>query len=214
MGYWQYGKTSLVVQWIRIHLPMQWTQIWTLVPEDSTPHGATKSVSHNYWAHMPRACALKQDRLPQWEARALKWSPKRFRGDFRRFRCTFPCFPNFQWISFIIWAFFFLNIMALEKLSCSLEIKEERHVCGTTFLNQSICQNYLKCFFHNPYLTLTHHYCRDSDLVCPKKKKILRIIWAPLLKDHQFQTCMYFPYEKAKFQTSPDSNAFSLFISS
>ena len=67
--------------------------------------------------------------------------------------------------------FFFLNIMALEKLSCSLEIKEERHVCGTTFLNQSICQNYLKCFFHNPYLTLTHHYCRDSDLVCPKKKK-------------------------------------------
>ena len=77
MGYWEYAKTSLVVQWIKIHLPMQGTQIWTLVPEDSTPHGATKSVSHNYWAHMPRACALQQERLLQWKAQALQWSPKR-----------------------------------------------------------------------------------------------------------------------------------------
>ena len=32
----------MVVQWIRIHLPMQRTQVRSLVWEDSTCHGATK----------------------------------------------------------------------------------------------------------------------------------------------------------------------------
>ena len=40
--------TSLVAQWLRIHLPMQGTQIRALVREDPTCHGATKPVSHNY----------------------------------------------------------------------------------------------------------------------------------------------------------------------
>ena len=39
---------SLVVQWLRIRLPMQGTQVRALVQEDPTCHGATKPVSHNY----------------------------------------------------------------------------------------------------------------------------------------------------------------------
>ena len=40
--------TSLVAQWLRIHLPMQGTQVQALVWEDPTCHGATKPVCHNY----------------------------------------------------------------------------------------------------------------------------------------------------------------------
>ena len=46
-----YSWTSLVVQWIGIHLPMQGTRVWSLVQEDSTCHGAAEPVHHNYWAH-------------------------------------------------------------------------------------------------------------------------------------------------------------------
>ena len=46
--------TSLAVQWLRIHLLMQGTRVRALVWEDTTWHGATKPVRHNYWA-----CALE-----------------------------------------------------------------------------------------------------------------------------------------------------------
>ena len=39
---------SLVVQWLRICLLMQGTQVRALVWEDPTCHGATGPVSHNY----------------------------------------------------------------------------------------------------------------------------------------------------------------------
>ncbi|KAJ8785461.1 hypothetical protein J1605_007058 [Eschrichtius robustus] len=39
---------SLVVQWLRIRLPAQGTQVRALVWEDPTCHGATKPVQHNY----------------------------------------------------------------------------------------------------------------------------------------------------------------------
>ena len=42
--YW----ASLVVQWLRIHLPKQGTQVRALVREDLTCHGATKPMRHNY----------------------------------------------------------------------------------------------------------------------------------------------------------------------
>ena len=45
-----HAGTSLVAQWLRIHLPMQGTQVRALVREDPTCYGATKPVSHNYWA--------------------------------------------------------------------------------------------------------------------------------------------------------------------
>ena len=40
------GWTSLVVQWLRVHLPMQGTQVRSLVLEDPTCLGATKPVCH------------------------------------------------------------------------------------------------------------------------------------------------------------------------
>ena len=76
------SRTSLVAQWLRIHLPVPGTQVRALVREDATCHGATKPVSHNYWAcalelmsHnywacVPRAHAPQHEKPPQWEARA------------------------------------------------------------------------------------------------------------------------------------------------
>ena len=45
---------SLVAQWLRICLPVQWTRVRALVWEDPTCRAATKPVRHNYWA-----CALE-----------------------------------------------------------------------------------------------------------------------------------------------------------
>ena len=53
---------SLVVQWLRIRLPMQGTRVRALVREDPTCHGATGPVSHNYWACASGACAPQQER--------------------------------------------------------------------------------------------------------------------------------------------------------
>ena len=43
---WAIG-TSLMIQWLRIHLPMQGTWVGPLVLEDPTYCGATKPVHHN-----------------------------------------------------------------------------------------------------------------------------------------------------------------------
>ena len=59
---------SLVVQWIRICLPMQGTWVWSLVQEDPSCRGATKPVRHNYWA-----CALEPASHNCWSPCA--WSP-------------------------------------------------------------------------------------------------------------------------------------------
>ena len=50
--------TSLVVQGIGIHLPMQGTQVWSLVQEDSTCCRATKPMGLDYWACTlePKSC--------------------------------------------------------------------------------------------------------------------------------------------------------------
>ena len=42
------GGASLVAQWLRIRLPMQGTQVQSLVGEDPTCHRATKPMCHNY----------------------------------------------------------------------------------------------------------------------------------------------------------------------
>ena len=73
-------------QWLRI--PKQRTLVWSLIQEDPTCPGATKPV-HHYWAsthsrahepqllspcaatreaHMPRACALHQEKPLQWRS--------------------------------------------------------------------------------------------------------------------------------------------------
>ena len=46
---WSLG-TSQVIQWLRIHLPMQGTQVWSLVQEDSTCLGTAKAMWHGYWS--------------------------------------------------------------------------------------------------------------------------------------------------------------------
>ena len=56
-----YWGTSLAPQWIRIHLLMQGTWVWSLVQEDPTCLGATRPLSHNYWA-----CALEPENLCCW----------------------------------------------------------------------------------------------------------------------------------------------------
>ena len=42
------GCTYQQFPWLRIYLPMQGTQVRSLVQEDPTCHGATKPISHNY----------------------------------------------------------------------------------------------------------------------------------------------------------------------
>ena len=69
----RYLRASLVAQWLRICLPMQGTRVRALVWEGPTCRGATKPVSHNYWACVSGACALQQERPQQWEARAPRW---------------------------------------------------------------------------------------------------------------------------------------------
>ena len=53
-------QASLVVPWSSVHLPMQWTEVQSLVWEDPTSLWATKPVC-------PRACALQQEKPLQWE---------------------------------------------------------------------------------------------------------------------------------------------------
>ena len=57
---------SLVVQWLRICLPMQGTRVPSLVREDPTYLGAPKPVCHDYWA-----CALEPVSHNYW-ARMLQ----------------------------------------------------------------------------------------------------------------------------------------------
>ena len=58
---WPYW-TSLVAQWVRIHLPMQGIWVQSLVQEDPTCLKATKPVLRNYWAHPPQLLKLVHPR--------------------------------------------------------------------------------------------------------------------------------------------------------
>ena len=82
------SESSLVAQWLRIHLPMQETWVQSLIWEDPKCRRAPKPMSHKYWAcalehgnhnhraHMlhllkavwPRACTQQQEKPLQWEA--------------------------------------------------------------------------------------------------------------------------------------------------
>ena len=75
--------TSLLVQWLKIHLSMQGTQVQSLVQEDPTCYGATKPVHHNYYRaskqQPPNLCATATAALePEASARNKKppqWRP-------------------------------------------------------------------------------------------------------------------------------------------
>ena len=53
--------TSLVAQWLRIHLSMQGSQVQSQVQEDPICRRATKPVCHNYWA-----CTLEPKSHNNW----------------------------------------------------------------------------------------------------------------------------------------------------
>ena len=82
----QFSRTSLVAQWLRIRLPVQGTRVRALVREDTTCRGAhvpqlqtlrsrdcepqlLSPRATTTEAHVPRACAPKQEKPPQCEAR-------------------------------------------------------------------------------------------------------------------------------------------------
>ena len=99
---------SLVAQGLGVHLPMQGIRVLSLAWEDPTCHRATKPgrhiywasalepVSHNCWslhattaeAHTPRACALQQEKPPQWEACAPQQIVAPTRGNQRNPACS------------------------------------------------------------------------------------------------------------------------------
>ena len=64
---------SLVVQWLRICLPMQGTRVQALVWEDPACRGSAGPMSHNYWACASGACAPQRERPGWWGARAPRW---------------------------------------------------------------------------------------------------------------------------------------------
>ena len=79
--------TSLVVQWLRLHLPMQGTQVWSLLWGDPTGCGDPDymPVHPNYWTPLSSLCAatieahvLCNEKPPRWEACTLQWvAPQR-----------------------------------------------------------------------------------------------------------------------------------------
>ena len=65
-------QASLMVLWLRIHLPMQGTWVWSLLLENFTCCVAnTEPVCCNCWSP-PRAPAWQEKKPPQWEA----WAPQ------------------------------------------------------------------------------------------------------------------------------------------
>ena len=52
--------TSLLVQWIRVHLPVQGTWVWPPVREDAACLRATKPVCHKYWAPIPEQASWNE----------------------------------------------------------------------------------------------------------------------------------------------------------
>ena len=77
------AETSLVVQQIWTHLPMQGTRVRSLVWEDPTRRRATKPEHYSYWVHElqlltpvrlePFSRTPQQAEPPQWEAHAPQW---------------------------------------------------------------------------------------------------------------------------------------------
>ena len=57
-----YHRASRVVEWLRVHLPMQGTRVRAPVREDPTCHGAARPVRHGHWACTSGACAPQRER--------------------------------------------------------------------------------------------------------------------------------------------------------
>ena len=73
-----------MVQWLGIRLPMQGTRVRAPVREDPSCRGATRPVSHNYWACASGARAPQRGRPRQWEACAPRWRVAPARRNWRK----------------------------------------------------------------------------------------------------------------------------------
>ena len=95
-------QTSLVVQWLRAHMPMQGTQVWSLVREDPTCQGAPKSVHHSSWAFTPECmllnkrghCSETPEHCSWWAAPAPGYQRKPIRSNGDPAQRTFFFFYN------------------------------------------------------------------------------------------------------------------------
>ena len=74
--------TSLVVQWLRIHLPMQGTRVQSLVREDLTCRGATKPMCHNSWS--PCSATREATALGRPQTAMKSWPPLTTVGESSR----------------------------------------------------------------------------------------------------------------------------------
>ena len=62
------GRTSLITQWLRIHLPTQGTGVQSLVQGDPTCRRATEPMFRTYRSLCARTCAPGQEKLFRREA--------------------------------------------------------------------------------------------------------------------------------------------------
>ena len=69
-------QTSLVIQWLRICLPVQGTWIQSLAQEDSTCLGATKPMCHNYGVAASHSQHLKKVHMQQWRPSTVRKKKK------------------------------------------------------------------------------------------------------------------------------------------
>ena len=80
--------TPLVAWWLRIHLPRQGTQPWSLAWEGSACLGATEPTCHNHWTHTWQvlkpmhsgAHAPQQEKLPQWAIASAHHNQRKPKG--------------------------------------------------------------------------------------------------------------------------------------
>ena len=86
--FWKEGRISLMVHWLGIHLSVRGTWIRSLVQEDPTCCGATKPVSHKYWAH-----SLASAGCNYWNVHALEPVP----CNKRRHRNEKPVYDKREW---------------------------------------------------------------------------------------------------------------------
>ena len=63
-------RTSLVVQWLRIHLPIQ--GVPSLIQEDSTCYGHLSPCATTAKPMYPRICVLQQQMPQKWEVHAAQ----------------------------------------------------------------------------------------------------------------------------------------------
>ena len=153
---------SLVIQWLRIRLPVQGTGVQSLVWEDPTCRGATKPVHHNSWAHtlqlLKPMClepVPQQEMLLQGEACApqLESSPHLPQVEKTHVQQQKPCAAIDEKIKF--WNIQDYRLVFLKK------VWHHRPVVGSGH-----------CFYIKQVAVLESNPAPWGKSVCPARKKL------------------------------------------